>query len=188
MDNNFRELSHEELVAMVLRLSAIKDRARFTGTIIAEVFGPDGQLKQRSVMHNLVVDQGDALIADNLAMTPARQKLDNTHAWIEVGTGYPGTTKDKTGVITVTGVPNIMDGTYPKLKGAWGAANDNVIVYKSTFVPGALNATGINEAALKNNATHGLGDCMSYGHITPSVNVGLLDTLAVTWEITCYGT
>jgi hypothetical protein len=182
----FREILAMEL-AKRIKTADLASRALVTGKLTFEVFGPDGRLKQKSVMCNMVVDQGDALIADCLAMTPARTKLDNTHAWIEVGTGYAATTKGITAVVTVTGVPRIMDATYPKLKGAWAAAYDNVITYKATFTAGLLNVTGINEAALVNSATHSVGDCMAYAQVTPTVNVGLLDTLAVTWEITILG-
>ena len=143
---------------------------------------------EMSVNHNIVTDEGDALIADILANTPARTKVDGTNGYIVVGTGWTGTTpKQNTGVNTQTGSPELMDATYPKLKGAFGAANDNVTQYRSTFEAGDLNDTGIDEAALINNATPASADCLAYGQITPSVNVSTSDVLQMDWELTFVG-
>jgi hypothetical protein len=75
-----------------------------------------------------------------------------------------------------------MDATYPVTKGDWAAADDNVIVYKSTFEAGDLNATGIDEALLGNGT-----DTLAYAQISPAVDVSSSDTLEVTWEITLLG-
>jgi hypothetical protein len=141
-----------------------------------------------SINHNIVTDEGDALVADQMAETPARTKVDNTNGHITVGTGWTGTTpKQNTAVNTPTGSPEPMDATYPKLKGSFGAADDNVTQYRSTFEAGDLNQTGIDEAGLGNNATEASGDNLAYGQISPSVDVGTSDTLQVDWEITFLG-
>jgi hypothetical protein len=75
-----------------------------------------------------------------------------------------------------------MDATYPVTKGAWAAADDNVIVYKATFEAADLNDTGIDEAILDNGT-----DALAYAQITPAVDVSTSDTLEVTWEITALG-
>jgi hypothetical protein len=139
------------------------------------------------VNHNIVTDEGDAMVADLCAQTPARTKVDNTNGYIEVGTGYVSEIKSNTSCTTPTGSPEVMDATYPQTKGAWGAANDNVTVYRATFEAGDLNASGIDEAALLNNATATAADCLAYAQITPAVNVTTSDTLEVTWELTFTG-
>jgi len=141
-----------------------------------------------AINHNIVTDEGDALIADIMSQTPARTKVDNTNGYVDVGTGWTGTSpKTNTGVNTFTGSPEVMDATYPKLKGAFGAANDNVTQYRATYEAGDLNITGIDEAALINNAVRASADCLAYGQITPEVNVGTSDTLQVDWELTFLG-
>ncbi len=138
--------------------------------------------------HNIVTNEGDALIADHMTETDARTLVDNTNGHITVGTGWTGTTPKTNGAVnTPTGSPEVMDATYPKLKGAWGAANDNVAQYRATFEAGDLNISGIDEAGLGNNATEASGDNMAYGEITPTVNVTTADTLQVDWEITYLG-
>lgn len=139
------------------------------------------------VNHNIVTDEGDALVADILAETPARVKVDGTTGFIEVGTGFTSESKSTTSCLTPTGSPELMDASYPQTKGAWGAANDNVTVYVSTFEAGDLTATGIDEAALLNDGTATAADALAYAEISPSVNVTASDTLEVTWELTFTG-
>ena len=140
------------------------------------------------INHNIVTNEGDALTADLLAQTPAKTKVDNTNGHIAVGTGWTGTTpKTNTAVNTPTGSPEVMDATYPKLKGTFGNADDNVVQYRSTFEAGDLNISGIDEAGLGNNAVEATGDNLAYGEITPAVNVGSADTLQVDWEVTFTG-
>jgi hypothetical protein len=181
----------------------IKNKIGLKGKVTAIVYTRDGEIKrfpqnwfQRLfglkgnqmivVNHNIVTDQGDALIADLMATTPARQKLDNTNGRMTVGTGWTGTTpKTNTACNTPTGSAEALDATYPVLKGAFSAANDNVIIYKSTFEAGDLNATSpaIDEVALHNTTV----DNLAYAQITPEIPVASSDTLAITWEITLLG-
>ena len=134
----------------------IRNKIGLKGKVTLEVFGPDGELKhfepnfwqkllglQGSPMrvenHNIVTSEGDALVADILADSSTRQKFDNTHAYIEVGTGYTGSdNKNQASCNTPTGSPEVMDSSYPQTKGSFGAANDSVIQYKATFEAGDL--------------------------------------------------
>ncbi len=183
----------------------LRDKSRIRGQLTVAVYGPNGEIKRRepnflqklfrlpgspmiSVNHNIVTDDGDAMIADLCAETPALAKVNNTNGRIAVGTGWTGTTpKTNTWVNTITGSAEALDATYPVLKATFGSANDNVIIYRATFEAGDLNATGINEAVVSNAATDGAGQALAYAQITPSVNVTTADTLQVTWEITFTG-
>ncbi len=137
--------------------------------------------------HNIVTNEGDALVADLMSDSPARTKVDNTNGYVTVGTGWTGTTpKTNTAVNTPTGSPEGMEATYPKVKGAFGAADDNVTQYRVIFEAGDLNAT-VDEAGLGNNAVEASGDNQAYGNVTPDAVVGLSDTLQVDWEITPLG-
>lgn len=187
------------------RTKGLRSRSKIKGKLTVTVFGPDGQIKRRapnffqrllglngspmvSINHNIVTDEGDAMIADIMAHTPARVKVDGTNGYIQVGTGWTGTTpKANTVLNTPTGTPELMDSTYPKVKGTFGAANDNVTQYRSTFEAGDLNATGIDEAGLANNITPASWDLLAYAQITPAVDVSTADTLQVDWELTFLG-
>lgn len=132
--------------------------------------------------HNIVTNEGDALIADLLQETPERTKVDNANGVIGVGTGFTSEAKTVDALVTQTGSNEGMDGGYPQTKGAWAAADDNVVVYVATFEAGDLNDTGIDEALLGNGT-----DTLAYAQISPAVNVTTSDTLEVTWEITFTG-
>jgi hypothetical protein len=140
-----------------------------------------------AINHNIVTDEGDALIADHMTETDARTLVDNTNGHIEVGTGFTSEAKSTLSCATPTGSPEVMDATYPKLKGAFGAADDNVAQYRATFEAGDLNQTGIDEACLLNNSVATAGDALAYAQISPAVNVTTADTLQVDWELTFTG-
>ena len=142
--------------------------------------------KMEAVNHNIVTSQGDALLADWISDVPTRTVIDGTSGYIEVGTGWTGISpKNNTACNTATGARKIMDAGCPQTKGVFGAADDNVTVYRATFAAGNLDASGIDEAALMNHLT--AGDCLAYAQITPEVNVTVNDTLQIEWEITFLG-
>jgi len=185
-------------------MSLFRSRSKIKGQVKAIVFDENGEVKRFpqnwlqkllglpgrkmiAINHNIVTDEGDALVADQMSQTPARTKVDNTNGYIEVGTGFTSEAKSTLSCATPTGNPEVMDSSYPQQKGAFGAANDNVTVYRSTFEAGDLNATGIDEAALMNNAIAASGDCLAYAQISPAIDVASTDTLQVTWELTFTG-
>jgi hypothetical protein len=138
-----------------------------------------------SINHNIVTDQGDALIADLMSETPARDKVNNANGHIEVGTAYSAVgAKSQTGCHTPTGTRKDLSATYPKQKGAFGAASDNVTQYRCLFAAGDLTAT-VNEASMHNAAA--AGDCLAYAAVTPDAVVAATDTLQIDWELTFTG-
>jgi len=174
-------------------------KAGIRGRVTAIVRTADGSIKRRepniwqrflgldgspmiSRHHNIVTDEGDAIIADYMQETPERTPFDNTNAVIGVGTGFVSELKSTDTLVTQTGADEAMDATYPVTKGDWAAGDDNVIVYVSTFEAGDLNDTGIDEAILSNGT-----DTLAYAEITPTVDVSASDTLEITWEITILG-
>lgn len=181
-----------------------KEKTAIKGKITVKVFDKDGNIKRFkpnwidrvlgkegrpmiAVNHNLVTDQGDAIVADIMAETPARTKFNNANAYMSLGTGFASATKGTTGLTTQIGGSQGMEATYPVLKGAFGAANDNVTTYRTIFAAGTCTSSGIDEVALKNNATQTSGDCLAYAEITPAVNKGASDSLQVDWEVTFLG-
>lgn len=145
------------------------------------LFGLPGSL-MISVNHNIVTNEGDALIADQLANTPTRTAVDQANGVIGVGTGFSTETKTVDALVTQTGSNEPLDTGYPQTKGAWAATDDNVLVYRATFEAGDLNDTGIDEALLGNGT-----DTLAYAQVTPAVDVSSTDTLEITWELTFLG-
>lgn len=177
----------------------VREKMGIKGKVTAIVRDANGNIKRReptwwqkllglpgsemiSVNHNIVTNEGDALIADQLANTPTRTAVDQANGVIGVGTGYTTEAKTVDALVTQTGSDEAMDTGYPQTKGAWAAADDNVLVYRATFEAGDLNATGIDEALLGNGT-----DTLAYAQVTPAVDVTSSDTLEVTWELTFTG-
>ena len=176
-----------------------REKMGLKGLVTAKVFDAEGNIKRHepnlfqrilnlpgremiSINHNIVTNEGDALIVDMLVTTGTQDAVNNANAVIGVGTGYSSAVKTTDALVTQTGSSEAMDATYPKQKGAFAAANDNIIQYVSTFEAADLNDTGIDEALLGNGT-----DTLAYAEITPAVNVTTADTLEITWELTFLG-
>jgi hypothetical protein len=154
---------------------------RFNPNFFQRLFNRPGSLMS-GVNHNIVTNEGDALVADLLQTTPERTKVDVTNGKIGVGTGFVTELKTTDALVTQTGIDEEMDALYPQTKGDWSLADDNIVVYKATFEAGDLDTAGIDEALLGNGT-----DTLAYAQITPAVDVYSADTLEVTWEITALG-
>jgi len=176
-----------------------RNKMGITGFVRATVFGPDGKVKRHprtwldkllkregrlmiSKNHNIVTDEGDALVADLLQETPERTKVDTANGVIGVGTGFSAETKGTDALVTQTGSDEGLETGYPVTEGDWAAADDNVVQYRAIFEAGDLNDTGIDEALLGNGT-----DTLAYAEITPTVDVSTSDTLQVDWELTFLG-
>jgi len=185
-------------------MKGLKDKTGIKGMVTVSVIDKDGNIKRFepsffrrllglqgrqmvSRKHNIVTKEGDALIADALLSAPTRNKVVNGSGYIQVGTGWTGnSTKTNTRCNSPTGSMGALDANYPVINSAWGTTGDNVVTYRATFVPGTLNANGINEACLLNGNGNG-AVCFAYAQIVPSVNVTTSDTLQVLWEIILLG-
>ena len=176
-----------------------REKMGLKGLVTAKVYDAEGNIKRYkpnfiqkllgnpgsemiSINHNIVTNEGDALIVDMLVTTGTQTAVDNANGVIGVGTGFVSELKTTDALVTQTGSNEAMDATYPKQKGAFSAANDNIVQYVSTFEAGDLNDTGIDEALLGNGT-----DTLAYAEITPAVNVTTADTLEITWELTFLG-
>lgn len=182
----------------------IRNKSRIKGFVRITVLDASGEVKRfpktwwqqllhlpaRKMIitnHNIVGNEGDALVADVMSDTNARQLVDTVSGHIEVGTGFTAENKTTFSCVTPVGSPEILDATYPKLKGVFAATDDNVVQYRATFEAGDLNDNGIDEAALLNSSLAAASDGLAYAQITPSVNVATSDTLQVDWELTFLG-
>jgi len=182
----------------------MKDRIKIRGLVTVRVLDADGNVKRHkrgffrrffglqgklieARHHNIVTRQGDALIADALLASSARNKVTSATGFIQVGTGWTGNgTKNNVRCNAATGSMRTLDNSFPALNAAWGNAGDTTVSYRATFGAGSLNANSINEACLL-NGNSASADCLAYAQITPSVNVTSSDTLQVLWEITILG-
>ena len=164
-------------------------KSQISGKVRIQIYDESQNLKYSSENHNIVTAEGDAYIADLLSPTPTRTKITSGVGYIPVGTGWTGTnTKQNTWVNTQVGNAQVLDPSFPKTKGAWGASDDNVLQYQVTYPQGSLNVTGLNEAALTSHATNvSDNSTLAYAQITPAATVTATDVLIISWEITFEG-
>ena len=182
----------------------IFDKNKVKGMVTVTVRDKDGNIKcfERSLWrrmfglkarpmifkhHNTITNQGDGMIADLMISNPTLTKVDATNGYMRVGTGWTGSTpKNNTEVNTPTGSFKKLDSTFPKTQAAFGSSGQNVVLYRTSFAAGDLNANGINEVALMNGNT-AAAKCLAYAQITPAVNVTSADSLQIDWQITVSG-
>jgi hypothetical protein len=165
-------------------MDTVCSRPAIVGHVVAELFGPDGKLKQREEVHNLITDVGDnylAALAYGTSVSTYRMKT---------GSASTAAAKNGAGSYVATGDYNsgsahAMDSTYPKV----GASN-NIAQFKVTWATGE-NTNTIRRCGIVDNATNaGEADAThTYAMtvFTADIPKGASDTLAVTWTWTFLG-
>ena len=177
----------EFLKRLIKRLSqkpGVDDRLRIRSNVVAELYGPDGKLKQRQEVHNLVTDVGDNYLA-SLAY--------GTAGWtyrMKTGSASTAATKNGAGSFCAvadynSGSAHAMDATYPKV-----GASTNISQYKVTWAAGE-NTNTIRRVSIVNNATDaGEGDAtntLAIAVFGADIPKDASDSFAVTWTITMLG-
>jgi hypothetical protein len=169
----------------------MKDCIRPRGIVTFEVRGPNGKLKDRRVIHNLITDVGDAYLAQLAYGTKIAAGLNA----MKLGTATTAVTKNGAGSFVavadyISGSAHATDASSPKV----GAAA-NVILWQHTWAAGeATNAT-INRVGLVGCVTSvddaGEADATRTWAIAllpdKPINKGASDTLLVTWNVTLLG-
>lgn len=143
----------------------MKELLKATGQVSVEVFGPDGNLKEKAHIPNLVVQVGRDFIASRIkdatasVMSHMAVGEDNTSAAI-------GNTALGTEVGRVA-----LDST---------SVSNNVITYIATF-PAGTGTGGLEEAGIFNASSAGTMLCRTTFAI---VNKAAADSMVITWAIT----
>jgi hypothetical protein len=166
------------------------DQSKLTGEVTVELRGPDGKLKAREVVHNLITDTGDQLYASrgaglSTSAVPTGMKL---------GSGSTAVAKNGAGAALTTYLTNshqAFDATYPSATDS--AGNGSTVTYKVTYAAGkATSASAITEAVI---VTDALADATSTAANTGARvllsgigSKGSSDTLTVTWTHLLKGT
>lgn len=162
-------------------------KARFTmrGEVIAELRDKHGNLKQRSVTHNIVTDKGDALAA--AALYSAAYS-----GWgMKLGTATTEAAKSGAGSYIaagdyVSGSAKALDDSTPKQ-----GASANIVQFRRLWAAGEGTNADINRVALVDNTTDaGEADAthtFAISVFSGAINKGADDTLTVTWNVTFLG-
>jgi len=143
------------------------DGIKATGEVRLQLFGPDGKLKDKRHVQNLVVTAGLAVLADRMKGTPLKGEM--TH--MAVGEGTTAAAAGDTDLETPVGSRQTLT------TGVSGA----VITYSRTFAAGESTNSALTEAGLFNASTGGDMLCRT---VFTAINKGGSDSLAITWTVT----
>jgi len=112
-------------------------------------------------------------------------------AGMKLGTGSTAVAKNGAGAALVTyqtGSQQAFDSTWPQSSSSSGRR----IQYKTTYAAGTATANGLNEVVIVNenvfaDATTAAANTISRALLSPVVNKGASDSLAITWNHTLLG-
>lgn len=135
------------------------------GQVSVEVFGPDGNLKEKAHIPNLVVQVGRDYIA-------SRMKDATANVMSHMSVGEDSTTPAIGNTVLGNEIGRVaLDST---------TVNNNVVTYVATF-PAGTGTGGLEEAGIFNDGTVGTMLCRTTFAI---VNKAAADSMVITWAIT----
>lgn len=181
--HNDNTLLRDEIRIQMDRPRSADDLLLLEGFVIAELFGPDGELKQRVATKNLITAVGDQMYAargSGVGSPPAAP------TGMRLGTGSTAVAKTGAGAALVTRLTNGhqgFDATFP-------TAVAGVVTYKTTYAAGkATSASAITEAVLVNDTIGTDTSTAAANTIARVILSGIAakgadDTLALTWTHT----
>lgn len=159
----------------------MESKVRIRGHVIAELFGPDGKLKRREEVHNLVTDVGDIYLA----------QLAYGSAWGTNGLklGSASTAAAKNGAGAFPAVADYISGSAHAPTLAVGASS-NILKLTHTWAAGEATGTIRRMGWCDNTTNAGEADATKTAAMVvfgADIPKGASDTLAITWNITFLG-
>lgn len=173
----------DEVSVALGRGAAPEDGAGAEGFGVAELRGPDGEIKQTVRFRNIITDVGDTMYADRgagVAGAPA------SPTGMALGTGTTAAAKNGAGAAMVTGTA----GTAAALGGTPTSSTTGGkrrVVYTQTWGAGVGTAT-LNEVVLQNGTATTIPpnttvtNVVARAILSPAVSKGASDTLTITWN------
>lgn len=172
------------------------DGAGIRGYGVAELFGPDGVLKQRVEFHNLVTTAGDQYYAKKALVGIGNYSGGTPTAanGMKLGTGTTAVAKSGAGAAVVSYVSGsnvVFDATYPQAASNGGDTGWSA-TYKTTWPAGTPAGTtnGITEVVIVNDQATNSGSSAANTYsraLLTLINKGASDTLAITWSASFLG-
>lgn len=160
---------YEYLRRVLRRLKVLGDGFEGAGRLTLELFGPDGKLKQRVQVDNLVVNTGLYHIADQLS-----DQGEAAMGWMAVGTDNSAAAAGDTTLGTEVGRVALDSTTQG------GGASADEVTYVATF-PAGTGTGALVEAGILNAASVGV---LLVRTVFSVVNKGAGDSLVITWVLT----
>lgn len=161
----------------------------FTGSVLIQVFGENGELKDERRGGNLITDAGDLYYAAMAIalVTPAAPAQPTKMSGMKLGTGTTAASKAGAGAALVTYLTasNLgFDATWPVTQnlGAGLGVNGQ---FKTTWAAGVATNAAITEAVIVNDAgTNATTTAANTAHriVFTAINKGAADSLVITWN------
>lgn len=158
------------------------DCAVMRGHGVAQVYGPDGELKQTVSFTNLITQVGEQLYGERGAGITTLA----TPTGMQLGTGTTAPAKTGSG----SSIGTLVAGSLMPLNGTPSSSIPSSIrriTYATTWAAGSATANGISEVVLVNQATGTqtaapASATLARALLSPSVNKSSADSLTVTWH------
>lgn len=161
----------------------------FTGNLLIQLIGPDGNIKDERRADNLITDAGDLYYAGKAiaSVAPASPSAPTAMSGMKLGTGTTAAAKSGAGaalVTYITGSNNPFDASFPATQnlGAGLGVNGQ---YKTTWAAGDVTNSAITEAVIVNDAaTDATSTAANTSHrvVFTAINKTASDTLVITWN------
>lgn len=178
------EVTDEELLLAGLEMPSADEIVGLRGYGNWALFGVCGEVKEAGFFKNLITQIGDQYYGERaagIASPPAQA------TGMQLGTGTTAVAKTSTGAGIVTLVASSLvaiDGGFPT---SALSGSSRRIQWKTTWAAGTATANSIAEVALVNQSTGTqtvapAANTIARALLSPTVNKGANDTLAVTWN------
>lgn len=161
----------------------------FTGSVLIQLIGPDGEIKDERRAGNLITDAGDLYYASMAIalVTPAAPAQPTKMTGMKLGTGTTAVAKSGAGaalVTYITGSNNPFDATFPVTVnlGAGLGVNGQ---FRTTWAAGDVTNSAITEAVIVNDAgTDATSTAGNTSHriVFSAINKTAADSLVITWN------
>jgi len=143
----------------------LRDRVKLRGDLVIEVHGPDGALKERRDLHNLVVTTGLTHIADQMS-----DQGEAAMSHMAIGAGVAAAAAGDTALGSELGRVALTSTTQSTVS----------VVYIATF-PAGTGTGAVTEAGIFNATSAGVMLCRTTFAV---VNKAAADAITVTWTLT----
>ena len=141
------------------------DSVKATGQVSIDIFGPNGELKEKAYIPNLVVAVGRAYIA-------SRMKDDNATAMSHMAVG--------TGAVAADAADTTLGTEANRQLLSSTVVADNVVTYTANYIAG--QGTGaLTEAGIFNASSAGTKLCRTVFDV---INKAADDSMTITWTVT----
>jgi hypothetical protein len=142
----------------------LNDQLKVTGDVVVEITGPDGQIKDRREIKNLVVATGKTHIASRIVGTPTAM------SHMAIGSSSTAASTADTTLGASLGRVALTSAT----------SSGAVVTYVASF-PAGTGTGAVVEAGVFNDASAGTMLCRT---VFAVVNKGADDAMSITWAIT----